>query len=645
MGTAQAQAGALPPGGDAGRIITSKIPGRLDRLPWSRWHWLIVVGLGTVWILDGLEVTIVGAIASRLSEKDALGISASQVGFAATLYVIGACCGALFFGHLTDRYGRKLLFMVTLGVYLAATVATAFAPTFLWFAVCRFFTGAGIGGEYSAINSAIDELIPARVRGATDLMINGSYWIGTAFGAAMSVVLLDKSIFGADVGWRLAFGIGAILGIGILIVRRMVPESPRWLMIHGREQEAEQVVSDIERQVRESTGEELREPKSEIKVRQRESINFATIAKTVFKVYPRRTIYCLSLFIGQAFLYNAIFFTYALVLSTFYKVDSAKVGLYLIPFAVGNFLGPVLLGRLFDTVGRRKMISGTYIISGVLLFITALLFKNGTLDATTQTIAWCVIFFFASAGASSAYLTVSEIFPMETRALCIALFYAVGTGLGGAIGPLLFGALINTKEVTPVFWGYTLAAFLMVASGLVAAFLAVDAEGKQLEDIATPITAAEAEVVGDKAPAEGAPAEADRPSAAQPERAPAAQPERAPVPAIAAAPPSYRFGRGGSQGWSPYASYSTTTAEELSDEIDAIVKVVNEHGTLPREVVRQRVNARTWGPGCFQKAVSEAMKTGQVTRVGRRSLAPAGDGAEHGGVPFVGGRETTSRRE
>jgi MFS family permease len=637
MGTVQAQAQALPAGGKAGRVIASKIPARLDRLPWSKWHWLVVVGLGTVWILDGLEVTIVGAIASRLSEKDALGISASQVGFAATLYVIGACCGALFFGHLTDRFGRKLLFMVTLGVYLVATVLTAFAPTFLWFAICRFFTGAGIGGEYSAINSAIDELIPARVRGATDLMINGSYWIGTAVGAAMSLVLLDKSIFGADVGWRLAFGIGAVLGIAILIVRRMVPESPRWLMIHGREQEAEEVVSDIERQVRESTGEELREPKGEIKVRQRESINFATIAKTVFKVYPRRTIYCLSLFVGQAFLYNAIFFTYALVLSTFYKVDSAKVGLYLIPFAVGNFLGPVLLGRLFDTVGRRKMISGTYILSGVLLFITALLFKNGTLTATSQTIAWCVIFFFASAGASSAYLTVSEVFPMETRALCIALFYAVGTGLGGAVGPLLFGALINTGKVTPVFWGYTLAAFLMAASGVVAAFLAVDAEGKQLEDIATPITAAEAEVVGgDKAPAKEAPAEPQRPPA---------EPERTPVPAMAAAArPQYRLGRGGTQGWSPYASYSTTTAEELSDEIDAIVDVLNEHGTLPRDVVRQRVNARTWGPGCFQKAVSEAMKSGQVTRVGRRSLAPAGDGAGHGGVPFVTGQETTGRR-
>src|SRR4051794_29727909 len=499
MGTAQAQADALPSRGDGGRVISSKIPARLDRLPWSRWHWLVVAGLGTVWILDGLEVTIVGAIASRLSEKGTLALSSSQVGFAATLYVIGACVGALFFGHLTDRFGRKKLFMITLGVYLVATVATAFSHSFLWFGVCRFFTGAGIGGEYSAINSAIDELIPARVRGATDLMINGSYWIGTAFGAAMSLVLLDKSIFGADVGWRLAFGLGAILGIGIFIVRRMVPESPRWLMIHGRDQEAEDVVTDIERQVGQETGEELKHPKGEIKVRQRETIGFGTIAKTVFKVYPRRTVYGLSLFIGQAFLYNAIFFTYALVLSTFYKVDSSKVGLYLIPFAIGNFLGPVVLGRLFDTVGRRKMIAGTYILSGVLLLITAYLFKQGTLNATTQTICWCVIFFFASAGASSAYLTVSEIFPMETRAMCIAFFYAVGTGLGGAVGPLLFGALINTKHVTPVFWGYVLAGGLMIASGVVAAFLAVDAEGKQLEDIATPITAQEAEVTGEDA--------------------------------------------------------------------------------------------------------------------------------------------------
>src|SRR4051795_5494033 len=281
MGTADAQAQALPSANDGGRVITSKIPARLDRLPWARWHWLIVAGLGTVWILDGLEVTIVGAIASRLQEKGALGLSASQIGLAATLYVVGACVGALFFGRLTDKFGRKLLFMVTLGLYLVATVATAFAPSFLWFGICRFFTGSGIGGEYAAINSAIDELIPARVRGTTDLMINGSFWIGTAVGAALSLVLLDKEVFSSDLGWRLAFGIGAVLGIGIFLVRRMVPESPRWLLIHGREKEAEEVVSDIERQAKASTGEELKEPKGEIKIRQRESIGFWTIGKTV----------------------------------------------------------------------------------------------------------------------------------------------------------------------------------------------------------------------------------------------------------------------------------------------------------------------------------------------------------------------------
>src|SRR4051795_8233736 len=541
MGTADAQAQALPSANDGGRVITSKIPARLDRLPWARWHWMIVIGLGTVWILDGLEVTIVGAIASRLQDKGALGLTASQIGLAATLYVIGACVGALFFGRLTDKLGRKLLFMITLGVYLIATVATAFAPSFLWFGICRFFTGSGIGGEYAAINSAIDELIPARVRGTTDLMINGSYWIGTAIGAALSLVLLDKTIFATDLGWRLAFGIGAILGVGILLVRRNVPESPRWLMIHGRDKEAEEIVQDIERQVEESTGEKLKDVDKTIKINQRSSIGFGTIAKTVFKVYPKRTVYGLALFIGQAFLYNAIFFTYALVLSTFYKVDAAKVGLYLIPFAIGNFLGPVVLGRLFDTVGRRKMIAGTYIISGVLLFITALLFKNGTLNATTQTLCWCVIFFFASAGASSAYLTVSEIFPMETRAMCIAFFYAVGTGLGGAVGPLLFGALINTKHVTPVFWGYALAAGLMAVSGIVAAFLAVDAEQKQLEDIATPITAAEAEVVGgvdEQKQGEGQAADTGTP----------AQPAQ-PAVAAAGAYRGRRFGRGSSHGW------------------------------------------------------------------------------------------------
>jgi MFS family permease len=335
--------------------------------------------------------------------------------------------------------------MVTLLVYLVATVATAFSGSFLWFGICRFFTGAGIGGEYAAINSAIDELIPARVRGTVDLIINGSFWLGTAAGALLSLVLLDEAIFAADVGWRLAFGLGAILGIGILLVRRYVPESPRWLFIHGRDEEAETLVTDIERQVSDETGQQLEEPRRSIKVRQRRAIGFGTVAKTVFKLYPKRTTLGLALFVGQAFLYNSVFFTYALVLDKFYGVGADQVGFYIFAFAIGNFAGPLLLGRFFDSIGRKPMIAGTYILSGALLAVTAFLFQSGTLNATTQTAAWCVIFFFASAGASSAYLTVSEIFPMETRAMVISFFYAVGTAIGGITGPLLFGRLIEAR--------------------------------------------------------------------------------------------------------------------------------------------------------------------------------------------------------
>src|SRR3954465_12855616 len=376
------------------RTIETQIPARLDRLPWSRWHWMIITGLGTVWILDGLAVTIVGAIGGPLNEKGAgLELSAAQVGAAGSAYIVGACLGALYFGRLADRIGRKRLFMLQLPVFLAGSVLTAFSMNFAWFLACRAITGAGVGGEYSAIHSAVDELIPARVRGAVDLVIGGSYWIGTIPGPPAPVVLLNPDLFPMNIGWRLAFGLAALMGFGILLVRRNVPESPRWLFLHGHGGEAERVARDIERQVVDATGQELLPPRRTIRVKQRGPMGIGEIAGVVFKKYPKRTFVGLSLFTGQAFLYNAIFFTYALVLTKVYGVNDASVGIYLIPFAIGNFMGPLLLGRFFDTVGRKPMISGTYILSGILLIITGILFKNGTLNATTQTVAWCIIFF------------------------------------------------------------------------------------------------------------------------------------------------------------------------------------------------------------------------------------------------------------
>src|SRR3712207_4574224 len=409
------------------RTIETNIPARLDRLPWSKWHWMVVIGLGTVWILDGLAVTIVGAIGGRLTEEGSgLALTAAQVGAAGSAYILGACVGALYFGRLADKIGRKKLFMITLAVFLAGSILTAFSMNFAWFLVCRVITGAGVGGEYSAIHSAVDELIPARVRGAVDLVIGGSYWIGTIFGSLASVALLNPNLFPIDIGWRLAFGLAAVMGFAILLVRRHVPESPRWLFLHGYEQEAERVTSEIERQIVADTKQELIPPRRTIRIKQRPPMGIGEIAGVVFRMYPKRTFVGLSLFTGQAFLYNAIFFTYALVLTEIYGVSASSVGLYLLPFAVGNFLGPLLLGRFFDTIGRKPMIAGTYILSGILLIITGLLFRDGTLTATTQTVAWCIIFFFASAGASAAYLTVSEIFPMETRAMAIAFFYEIG---------------------------------------------------------------------------------------------------------------------------------------------------------------------------------------------------------------------------
>jgi len=470
--------------------ITTDIPARLDRLPWTRWHWMIVVGLGTVWILDGLEVTIVGSIAPRLTEKGSgIAISTAQIGTAAAVYVAGACVGALFFGQLTDRFGRKKLFLLTLGVYIIATLATAASWTAWFFFLCRFFTGAGIGGEYAAINSAIDELIPARVRGFVDLAINGSYWVGTAVGAAASVVLLNPSYFAVDTGWRVGFGLGATLAVGVLLLRQFLPESPRWLMTHGRADEADDVVEDIERDVRESVGERLPKPDDTIEVEQRRSIGFGPVLAAVFGDHRRRSFLGFMLMVTQAFLYNAIFFTYALVLTSFYGISSDAIGWYLLPFALGNFLGPLLLGRFFDTVGRRVMITLSYVVAGVGLIVVGALFQQNAISATELTIGWSAIFFFASAGASAAYLTVSEIFPMETRAMAIAFFYAVATGIGGIIGPALYGHNIASGSRTTVFLGYLLGAVLMILGGLTEAWLGVDAEQRPLEDVAEPLTA------------------------------------------------------------------------------------------------------------------------------------------------------------
>jgi MFS family permease len=478
------------------RTIRTRIPARLDRLPWSRFHWRIVIGLGTVWILDGLEVTIVGAIAARLTERGSgIHIDAAGIGTAAAIYVAGACIGALVFGQLTDRHGRKRLFMVTLLLYLVATVATAFAFAPWYFFICRFFTGMGIGGEYSAINSAIDELIPARNRGRVDLGINGSFWVGSAIGGLATLVLLNTALFPKDVGWRLAFGAGAIIGFGIMLVRRQVPESPRWLFIHGREQEAERLVEQIEAEVREQAAVELREPDEEITVRQREAIPFRELAKVAIRRYPRRAFLGLALFIGQAFLYNAVTFDLGTILHQFFAVGSGSVPYFLTIFAISNFLGPLLLGRYFDTVGRVPMISSTYLLSAAIVTLLGVLLVTGSL--TTWSFMGLVLatFFLASAGASSAYLTVSEVFPMETRALAIALFFAIGTATGGIVGPELFGQLIHSGNKDLIAIGFFIGAGAMGLGGVAELLFGVRAEQRSLENIAKPLTVEEAEAL------------------------------------------------------------------------------------------------------------------------------------------------------
>jgi MFS family permease len=476
-----------------GALVATDVPARLDALPWGRFHTLVIVALGITWILDGLEVTLAGAVASALAASPSLQLTAAEVGFSASAYLAGAVLGALGFGWLTDLLGRRRLFFITLGVYVVATAATAFAPDFAFFALFRFLTGAGIGGEYAAINSAIQELIPARHRGRTDLAVNGSFWVGAAAGALGSSVLLEPGLLPPDMGWRAAFGIGAVLGLGVLLLRRFLPESPRWLLLHGRVAEAERITGHIEQRVRrrattrddavDANGRLLR-----LRVRERPT-SFVDLGASLLRHYPRRAILGLVLMIAQAFCYNAIFFTYALVLDRFYAVAPEDVGLYLLPFAISNFLGALLLGPLFDLWGRRQMIATTYAVAGALLVATAVLFVNGALGATTQTLAWSLVFFFASAAASSAYLTVSESFPVEVRALAIALFYALGTGIGGVGAPWLFGILVGTGSPVAIAAGYGLGALLMLLAAAVALKLGVAAERRALEDVARPLSA------------------------------------------------------------------------------------------------------------------------------------------------------------
>jgi MFS family permease len=478
--------------GNEGRVVATDIPSRLDSLSWHGFHTRVVLALGITWILDGLEVTLAGSLSGALKQSPALHFTNFDLGLANSAYLAGAVLGALGFGWLTDRAGRKKLFFITLSVYLTATAATALSWSVESYALFRFLTGAGIGGEYTAINSTIQELVPARYRGWTDLVINGSFWIGAALGAVSAIWLLDPAIAGADVGWRLAYLGGACLGLIVLVMRIWIPESPRWLMIHGQPERAEAIVADIERSSGRGDQREAGQavfPK--IKLRLRSHTPLGEVVRTVFSTYRQRALLGLVLMSAQAFFYNAIFFTFALVLTDFYGIATDQVGWYILPFAAGNFFGPLLLGRLFDTLGRRAMITFTYGASGLLLALSGYLFSIGALSAQGQTIAWMVIFFFASPAASAAYLTVGETFPLEVRALAIALFYAVGTGLGGVAGPALFGALIDTGSRMSVFYGYLFGALLMVAAAAVAWRYCIAPERRSLESVAQPLASVE----------------------------------------------------------------------------------------------------------------------------------------------------------
>ncbi len=472
---------------EEGREIETDIPERMDKLPWSKWHVRIITALGTSWLLDGLEVTLVGSLSGVLESKNGLSLTDPQVTSAASIYLIGAVCGALFFGHLTDRLGRKKLFLVTLATYSVATICTSLSTGFLFFAFCRFFTGLGIGGEYAAINSAVDELIPGKVRGTVDLFVNATFWIGATIGSVAAFILLGGHGLPLDRSWRYAFGIGGALGLGVLLLRLRVPESPRWLMLRGKEQDADRVVGSIEEEIKKN-GKQIPAPTDQkLKLVTRDHTPLKEIFKSMFVENRSRSFLGLALMVGQSFFFNAVFFTYALIGKKFYHLSDDRLPLQLLPFAVASFLGPLLLGKLFDSIGRKPMITATYGAAGLMLAAVCLPFAHGSLSLKSLGICFTVIFFVASSAASAAYLTVSEIFPLEIRAFAIAVFYAVGTLIGGVGAPALFGQLIATGSKTHVAEGWALGALLMLIAAGLEAWIGVEAAGQSLESVSKPL--------------------------------------------------------------------------------------------------------------------------------------------------------------